>query len=1033
MRLMQFVILKTMKSTRLTPSHESHAASRVKGLGRICGFLLAIALLETQGHAAISGTPEFCAKAPSRLHPQDSTPALVEFQSFSLQGGYVAGGVGMRNRGFGHISVAGIPACSTIYAAYLYWDILGGATPDDTFSEGEINGQQITGQLVATGEDPCWGNSANFSYRADVTSLVSGNGTYSLTDFASGTTDGSDPWMDGTSPPMMEGASLVILYENSSSPPTTILIYEGAALTGGDLLELTIDGFTAPNSPFIATTTFIGADGQEVGEPATCTFNGHILPTVAWDGDDPQDGPAFTYGNLWDTMTTNVTSLISADDTSATVTVQKPGDCVVWIAQVFSIGGDPLQITPAAGFDATGCVGGPFSITNETFSLTNTGTNSLNWSLADMSLWLDASPAGGTLAAGGSTNITVSLNSNACSLTPGSYTASVWFTDLNDGFMQSLKFSLGVGSPVPVDPIGAPITGPVWWMDTGISLTDGATVVITASGCWNMNADDPYSSCCGPDGWPSTTNSPQNFFSGANLDALIAYVGSDPFQGQSHGTGFFPQSSGYWNIGVSNQFTSSNFGELWLGVNDTIALDLPGPSTTGSMTAQITGTCLIGSIVSRPPTLSIATPTPGLHFVEGSISSQYDWQNIVTANSAHSWNYSWAGATSANPVAYSFNISQFTAPDLNYHIYFYNTCCAACASAPDYNQPDVLVLQVSPAGNNTAATAALLWKTNTPTANATNMAIQITSASLTGAWTLQFTSPAGGILTAADTTAHPFTINPGLAANLAEAPITVNFGINPSSDSPSIVGEEVVISQISITGVDPLSINYPTTDNFLADSSLDPNTWTVNAVTPGSIWLVATNDVCSVDWTLPDYGFSLSVAANLENLGSGTSLGLPTVLLTPGVRTLIPRSSLPAGNSAFFYLVQRIFTQLLVALPGQTFTPGTGVTGTPLTIYNGPPWPETALVYAVDANYNLMTGVTDTIAITSPGDTVTSDDFAPPINVAMVGGVAAFNGIYGFSWGNDGLTAPANETVTAQDASDPSIPTATSAPVDLEQ
>ena len=152
--------------------------------------------------------------------------------------------------------------------------------------------------------------------------------------------------------------------------------------------------------------------------------------------------------------------------------------------------------------------------------------------------------------------------------------------------------------------------------------------------------------------------------------------------------------------------------------------------------------------------------------------------------------------------------------------------------------------------------------------------------------------------------------------------MTVNFGINPTTDSPLIVGEEVVISNISITGVDPLSINYPTTDNFLADSSLDPNTWTVNAVTPGSIWFVATNDVCSVDWTLPDFGFSLSVTANLEDLASGTSLGLPADLLTPGVRTLIPQGSLPAGNSAFFYLVQRIFTQMVVVLPGQTFTPG---------------------------------------------------------------------------------------------------------------
>jgi hypothetical protein len=512
------------------------------------------------------------------------------------------------------------------------------------------------------------------------------------------------------------------------------------------------------------------------------------------------------------------------------------------------------------------------------------------------------------------------------------------------------------------------------------------------------------------------------------LDALIAYVGSDPFQGQSYGTSFFPQSSGYWEIGSSNQFTSTNSGELWLGVNDTIAFELPGPPTTGSMTAHITG---VGLIVSWPPTLSIATPAPGLHFVEGSVSSQYDRQNIITANSSNSWNYLWAYQTAHYPVAYSFNISQFTAPDLNFHIYFYDNqpAVAGIASAPDYNQPDVLILQISPANNNTAATAALLWETNTPAADATNIALgPITSRSLTGTWTLQFTSRTNGMLASPDSTAHRFTIDSGLVSHLqSNWPMTVNFGINPTTDSPLIVGEEVVISNISITGVDPLSINYPTTDNFLADSSLDPNTWTVNAVTPGSIWFVATNDVCSVDWTLPDFGFSLSVTANLEDLASGTSLGLPADLLTPGVRTLIPQGSLPAGNSAFFYLVQRIFTQMVVVLPGQTFTPGVapGVSGTPTTVEGGSSGfaEEDITVYAVDAGFNPVNGLTDVIAITATDGSATL-----PNNEAMANGVVTFSAANSaFYFGQDGAF-----TITAEDATNTSIPAATSASVVVE-
>jgi len=40
---------------------------------------------------------------------------------------------------------------------------------------------------------------------------------------------------------------------------------------------------------------------------------------------------------------------------------------------------------------------------------------------------------GGTLAAGATTNITVSVNANANSLTPGSYRDTVGFTNLNNG------------------------------------------------------------------------------------------------------------------------------------------------------------------------------------------------------------------------------------------------------------------------------------------------------------------------------------------------------------------------------------------------------------------------------------------------------------------------------------------------------------------------------------------------------------------------------------------------------------------------
>lgn len=342
-------------------------------------------------------------------------------------------------------------------------------------------------------------------------------------------------------------------------------------------------------------------------------------------------------------------------------------------------------------------------------------------------------------------------------------------------------------------------------------------------------------------------------------------------------------------------------------------------SVTGTMNYWMANIYLIANVTpAAPPTLSINRVTPGLHFVEGSISGQYDRQNIVTANGANSTrHYLWDQASQGSPVTYSFTISQFTASNLNYHIYLYDTAGAGGASAPDYNQPNVLIFQVSPTSNNTAAVASVTWKTNTPDAGTTVTALQITNSILDGQWQLQFTSATTGNVIDPGNNTYPFTLDPSIEANLAASqPITVNFGINPGVDTTNVLGQEVIVSQISITGVDPISSDTPITDNFLSDSGLDTNSWLVNALYSPSIWFVASNDVCSVNWTLPASGFALAATPNLGSISTGTNLNLPVSALIPGERSLVPSTFLTT-NSDFFYLVKRPFSKLIVLFPAR--------------------------------------------------------------------------------------------------------------------
>ncbi len=84
-------------------------------------------------------------------------------------------------------------------------------------------------------------------------------------------------------------------------------------------------------------------------------------------------------------------------------------------------------------------------MTNQNFTLTNGAPASLRWSLTNSASWLSSSSTSGTLTSGGADAVvSISLNSAASNLAVGSYTNTVWFTNLNDTMAQSFQFILTV-------------------------------------------------------------------------------------------------------------------------------------------------------------------------------------------------------------------------------------------------------------------------------------------------------------------------------------------------------------------------------------------------------------------------------------------------------------------------------------------------------------------------------------------------------------------------------------------------------------
>jgi M6 family metalloprotease-like protein len=101
--------------------------------------------------------------------------------------------------------------------------------------------------------------------------------------------------------------------------------------------------------------------------------------------------------------------------------------------------GGTLAVTPAGNMSSSGAIGGPFSPSSQIYTLTNSGSMSINWTAAKTANWVTLDATSGTLAAGATTQVTVSVNANANVLTPASYSDTVTFENATNGLGNTTR------------------------------------------------------------------------------------------------------------------------------------------------------------------------------------------------------------------------------------------------------------------------------------------------------------------------------------------------------------------------------------------------------------------------------------------------------------------------------------------------------------------------------------------------------------------------------------------------------------------
>jgi hypothetical protein len=280
-----------------------------------------------------------------------------------LNASHASGGCALRNLGACGLNVSGGPGGLSGYndppqAAKLYWSVL--IPPSTTARPNSIavlialpnvKVTVVTGILVTTAADPCWGSGGNAIYKGSVP--LSGlntpaTGNYSVVPVvpAPGSTAGGDPWNSPVVFPAYEGASLVV----AGTGTNTVSLYD-KGLPGTFIGSTNYTLFVQPTTTSFVRFDNINADGQ-VGVSITpnlgffagenlklnsAFISGASFPNPNSDYDGSTGAPL---PQLWDNEAHDVTGVPVKDPVTSAVdlnvVVLGALDCLTTVAHVLA-------------------------------------------------------------------------------------------------------------------------------------------------------------------------------------------------------------------------------------------------------------------------------------------------------------------------------------------------------------------------------------------------------------------------------------------------------------------------------------------------------------------------------------------------------------------------------------------------------------------------------------------------------------------------------------------------------------------------
>jgi hypothetical protein len=242
------------------------------------------------------------------------------------------------------IVISGIPTCATIVKAFLYSDASGsGIAITATLKNPAGTSANFPMAIIGNDIEKCWaglGYTGTYSYRADVTTAVTGNGTYQISGLPT-----SSAMASTTNPNDVDGATLIIIYTDPSASYTgNFVIADGAHVGTGFSIDDQISGFKACGASSTASAFILLADLQGLGSTSIgFNVNSSIITNYTFAA----------ASQSWWNFIQNPTTVTSGQANTYFVTSNSGEDCYNTIAEGLYFQTSCNTCTAASGLTVT--------------------------------------------------------------------------------------------------------------------------------------------------------------------------------------------------------------------------------------------------------------------------------------------------------------------------------------------------------------------------------------------------------------------------------------------------------------------------------------------------------------------------------------------------------------------------------------------------------------------------------------------------------------------------------------------------------